>query len=248
MSPACHRFVLGFGLAFALSCVALVVRAEVPDHNPSLDHQCPKGFQYSRGPAACKQADCPPGAGRTYTYDCSCGEAWDKPFRTCYKDQLATHCVAAGESCATPEQVKAAGGLMGILGGTILISTARIALSGSGPVGWGLLIGGAAVGYGIWLWRRGKAPKFVLGAKLQAKEMMPFVNKARTAVESFNTKMKGGLNDEELKDLRIIYERFINMDPAARKELQDQMLQEGVDMVKLGDAVRWYSSLPEHQK
>ena len=33
--------------------------AEVPEHTPDKDSECPAGFQWSRGPAACKQADCP---------------------------------------------------------------------------------------------------------------------------------------------------------------------------------------------
>ncbi|MBI5223226.1 hypothetical protein HY990_02285 [Candidatus Micrarchaeota archaeon] len=78
------------------------VFAEVPMHNPDLDKNCPSGFQWSRDTASCKQADCPAGAGRTYTDDCNCGEAWSRPFRTCYDSKtpgLATSCVAAGQKC-----------------------------------------------------------------------------------------------------------------------------------------------------
>lgn len=77
-------------------------RAEVPFHNKDLDYKCPKGFQWSRDTVGCEQADCPAGAGRTYGLDCSCGEAWDKPFRTCYDPNtpgLATSCVAKGAEC-----------------------------------------------------------------------------------------------------------------------------------------------------
>ena len=47
-----------------ISAVAVIVgataaMAEVPMHNPGLDHTCPKGFQYSRDTAACEQANCP---------------------------------------------------------------------------------------------------------------------------------------------------------------------------------------------
>ena len=81
--------------------------AEVPEHNPDLDSQCGEGFQWSRGTISCKQADCPEGAGRTYTYECNCGEAWDKPFRTCYDPQrpgYAIACVAAGSPCPGEQQ------------------------------------------------------------------------------------------------------------------------------------------------
>lgn len=80
-----------------------LVFAEVPEHNPGLDRECSPGFQWSRGTASCKQANCPPGAGRTYTYDCNCGEAWDQPYKTCYKNGLATHCVARGQECEATE-------------------------------------------------------------------------------------------------------------------------------------------------
>lgn len=93
-------------LSCALACASALlrplgneVRAEVPMHNPGLDGTCPKGFQYSRDTASCKQANCPPGASRVYTLECNCGEAWGRPFRTCYADGLATHCVAAGAAC-----------------------------------------------------------------------------------------------------------------------------------------------------
>lgn len=90
---------------FAVLVLLLLVGvsfAEVPEHNPALDSKCPKGFQWSKGIVGCAQADCPSGAGRTYTYGCSCGEAWDKPFRTCYDPKqpgLATSCVAQGAKC-----------------------------------------------------------------------------------------------------------------------------------------------------
>ncbi|MFH0884176.1 MAG: hypothetical protein V1861_00515 [Candidatus Micrarchaeota archaeon] len=90
-----------------LACVAFLLIltvsfAEVPEHEPSLDGNCPAGFQWSRGTIACEQADCPEGSGRTYTYECNCGEAWDKPFRTCYdpaRPGFAVACVAAGSPC-----------------------------------------------------------------------------------------------------------------------------------------------------
>lgn len=89
-------FVLG------LLMLAGFVFAEVPEHNPDLDYKCKPGFQWSRGTVSCKQADCPQGAGRTYTYDCNCGEAWDKPFKTCYDPKgtgLVVACVASGAKC-----------------------------------------------------------------------------------------------------------------------------------------------------
>ncbi|MBI5228087.1 hypothetical protein HY988_05850 [Candidatus Micrarchaeota archaeon] len=91
---------------FLLLIFPKVYFAEVPEHNPDLDSNCPQGFQWSRGTVSCKQADCPSGAGRTYTYECNCGEAWDKPFRTCYDPKrpgLATSCVAAGAKCPGEE-------------------------------------------------------------------------------------------------------------------------------------------------
>ena len=91
-------------IIFGIFMLSTVVFAEVPMHNPGLDSQCSPGFQYSRDTASCKQANCPEGAGRTYTLECNCGEAWGKPFRTCYKDQLAVACVPAGSPCPGEQQ------------------------------------------------------------------------------------------------------------------------------------------------
>ena len=76
--------------------------ALVPEHNPDLDYKCTIGFGWSRGTVACEQVNCPPGSGRTYTYECNCGEAWNQPFTTCYDPDgtgLATHCIPRGQSC-----------------------------------------------------------------------------------------------------------------------------------------------------
>ncbi len=89
-------------LIIGLMFVSNLIFAEVPMHNPDLDSHCQSGFQWSRDTASCKQADCPSGAGRTYTDDCNCGEAWSRPFRTCYDPQrpgFVVSCVAAGAAC-----------------------------------------------------------------------------------------------------------------------------------------------------
>ena len=85
--------------------ISSLVIAEVPEHNPDLDSTCSPGKQYSRGPATCKQANCPPGSGRTYTYDCSCwvSEWGGEPKVTCYEDGLAVRCLPKGGNC---EQTK----------------------------------------------------------------------------------------------------------------------------------------------
>ncbi len=105
-----NRAVASFFMKFFLNSTSILVLlllvcvsfAEVPEHEPSLDSKCPNGFQWSKGIAGCAQADCPSGAGRTYTYGCSCGEAWNKPFKTCYSQVqagLAVSCVAQGTQC-----------------------------------------------------------------------------------------------------------------------------------------------------
>jgi hypothetical protein len=85
-------------LALAAGATA---RAEVPMHNPDLDVNCTPGYQWSRDTVACEQANCPAGAGRTYTLECNCGEAWGKPTVTCRdpKTGLATHCVTIPMRC-----------------------------------------------------------------------------------------------------------------------------------------------------
>ncbi|HTM22716.1 MAG TPA: hypothetical protein VL172_19470, partial [Kofleriaceae bacterium] len=90
----------GWALPFAVAAAA-TAHAEVPGHNPNLDSQCSPGYQWSRETVACEQTTCPPGAGRTYTLECNCGEAWGNPFVTCRDDKtgLATHCVPVPMKC-----------------------------------------------------------------------------------------------------------------------------------------------------
>jgi hypothetical protein len=176
-------------LALTLS-IAGRARAEVPEHNPGLDHTCPKGFQYSRGPAACKQADCPAGAGRTYTYDCNCGEAWEKPFRTCSENGLVTKCVPRDQECDMTGKI--AGGFFAGLGVFILRSTLQAAAVGSGPVGWGLLLGGAAIGYGAYLWTRGRPGRLELGRNVSGEVLRRLTGSAQRAVDALNQQMQGG--------------------------------------------------------
>ncbi|MBI5159638.1 transglutaminase domain-containing protein [Candidatus Micrarchaeota archaeon] len=89
--------------AFFVFCLffSFFVSAEVPEHNPGLDSQCPPGFQWSRGTVACEQANCPAGAGRTYTYECSCwvSEWGGNPKVTCYENGLAVKCLPGGSKC-----------------------------------------------------------------------------------------------------------------------------------------------------
>jgi hypothetical protein len=231
-------------IAFVLATWSSISLAEVPEHAPSLDKDCPQGFQWSRGPVACKQADCPAGAGRTYTYDCNCGEAWDKPFRTCVDPKRAgfvTHCVPKGEACSEGELTDAKVGAVAVggIGGFILLNTGRIAVAGSGPVGWGLVIGGAAVGYAWWLWKNGRPRGLNIG-KITERAIQQATSKARTAVDNLNRNMRGGMTDDDLAELQVFYEKWLNVDPAERQALREQMASEGVDMIKLGEAIRWY--------
>ena len=88
-------------IIFSILLLSVVVIAEVPEHNPSLDYKCSEGKQWSKGPITCKQTNCPPGSGRTYTYDCSCwvSEWGGEPKVTCYENGLAVKCLPKGGDC-----------------------------------------------------------------------------------------------------------------------------------------------------
>ncbi|MBD3330913.1 hypothetical protein GF354_05295 [Candidatus Peregrinibacteria bacterium] len=76
------------------------VYAETPGHNSELDNQCSEGFQWSVMTVACEQANCPPGSRRTYTLECSCGEVWNEPYKTCYNELgLASYCISSNQKC-----------------------------------------------------------------------------------------------------------------------------------------------------
>jgi len=77
--------------------IAIVLLLWTPTANAA--QKCPPGKSWSRAVVACIQTKCPAGAKRTYTQTCNCGEAWNKPFRTCWKNGLATHCVKKGQRC-----------------------------------------------------------------------------------------------------------------------------------------------------
>ena len=96
------------GIPFIVG-LALSTAAGPPGHNPDLDSRCRPGFSWSRSVVACVQTECPAGASRTYTQVCNCGDAWDKPFRTCFdpdRPGFVTHCVAKGASCGNEKKPK----------------------------------------------------------------------------------------------------------------------------------------------
>lgn len=128
---------------------------------------------------------------------------------------------------------------MGGIGGFILLNTGRIAAVGSGPIGWGLVFGGAALGYAWWLWKNGR-PRGLTFGKVTERVVQRVTNKARKAVDDLNANMKGGMTDAELSELQVFYEKWLNVDPTEREQLREQLQREGIDMIKLGEALRWY--------
>ncbi len=93
MNPHIYRLFLGVLILLTVSF------AEVPEHAPSWDSKCPSGFQWSRGTASCKQADCPAGIGRTYTYDCKCPDG----KKCCYENQIMKSVIESSAKC--PDEV-----------------------------------------------------------------------------------------------------------------------------------------------
>ena len=104
-------------IAFSILIMA-VAFAEVPFHNPDLDYKCGPGFQWSRDTVACEQDECPAGAGRTYTLECSCWQPeWGgEPKKTCYdpaRPGYAIACVGPDDPCPgekAPGSIDAGGG------------------------------------------------------------------------------------------------------------------------------------------
>jgi hypothetical protein len=50
--------------------------------------------------------------------------------------------------------------------------------------------------------------------------------------------MTGGLNKAELEDIQVFYERWLNLSDAERESTREELSKEGIDMIRLGDAIR----------
>jgi hypothetical protein len=101
----------------------------------------------------------------------------------------------------------------------------------------GVAVAGLAFGAAFWLLKNGRPRRLELGV-ITEDVARRIVKSARTAVERMNDKMRGGLSDGELAELQVFYERWLNLENEMRTQLREELAREGVDMIKLGDALR----------
>lgn len=114
---------------------------------------------------------------------------------------------------------------------------ARIGAPGSEEVGWTLLGVGVAVGAGLFT-ALNLAPRRLELGKPKGSTVQRITAVAHRALELF-AKQQPGLSDDEMKDLQAFYERWLNLDTDQREYFRDSFKKEGVDMAKIGEAIRF---------
>jgi hypothetical protein len=117
-----------------------------------------------------------------------------------------------------------------------------IAIAGSEPLGWALFVSGLVIGFGWWFARH-SVPSRARALRATSSEVAPLLAKtARSAIE--NAHRSGVLTRKELGDLQIFYEMWLNLAPEVRDSVADSLRAGGVDMIKLGEAIRVHRDGP----
>jgi hypothetical protein len=118
---------------------------------------------------------------------------------------------------------------------TLTARVEAIEIAGSGAVAWGLLVGGVICGYGWWFVANGQPRRFNDG-DVPEKAVQSIASAALVALDG------GGrhapLTKPELGDVRLFYEKWLNLDAGERDHMREELRTQGIDMIKLGDAIR----------
>src|SRR5947209_3983718 len=113
-----------------------------------------------------------------------------------------------------------------------------IAIAGSEPLGWALFSSGVALGF-LWWFYRNAAPRRVRAWRSSSKEVAGSIAKvARRAIENMHRRAPSSFTKGEIADLQVFYEKWLNLSPELRDGLADGLRANGIDMIKLGDAIR----------
>ncbi len=114
---------------------------------------------------------------------------------------------------------------------------ARVGAPGSEEAGWILLGVGAALGAGLST-ARNLAPRRLQLGKPKHETVQRITGVAHRALELY-AKQKPGLSTDELADLQAFYERWLNLGADQREYFRDALKRDGIDMPKVGDAIRF---------
>lgn len=94
---------------------------------------------------------------------------------------------------------------------------------------------GGLVGLVSW-WRNHGPPRRMRVAKEAA---VRIERSARIALEDHSRKRRGRLSEEEVTELGIFYERWLNLDADSRGSFTEELASEGINMIRLGEALRF---------
>lgn len=114
---------------------------------------------------------------------------------------------------------------------------ARIGAPGSEEVGWILLGLGVALGAGAFT-ALNLAPRRLELGKPRPQTVQRITAVAHRSLELF-AKQTTGLDAAEIADLQAFYERWLNLGNDQREYFRDALKKEGIDMAKIGDAIRF---------
>lgn len=98
-----------------------------------------------------------------------------------------------------------------------------------------IAIVGGLVGLVSW-WRNHGQPRSTRVAKEAAARIE---RTARMALEDHSRKRRGRLTDDEVTELGIFYERWLNLDTESRGNFREELASEGINMIRLGEALRF---------
>lgn len=91
------------------------------------------------------------------------------------------------------------------------------------------------VGFVSW-WRNHGPPRKTRVAKEAAARIE---RTARMALEDHARKRRDRLSEEEVIELGIFYERWLNLDAEERGTFREELASEGINMIRLGEALRF---------
>lgn len=111
-----------------------------------------------------------------------------------------------------------------------------IAVGGSTGVGFALLVAGMLGGYGWWYAQNGR-PRRLVDGTASKDETARIASLAMAALETRNH-AKSGLGSDELADVQLFYEKWLNLEADDRDAMREELRAAGVDMIKLGDVIR----------
>ena len=110
------------------------------------------------------------------------------------------------------------------------------------PTAIGAILAGVALAY--LLFQRGRA--WPWGRLYRATDAVLATSITRTSALATRElgRSPGALSRAEVAELEAFYVRWLNLPREEREELRNELLLDQIDMIRLGDALRWYRDAP----